>query len=93
MKFIVIGASHASRTADALAATGVQVVKLVQPGWCITKTRVAELADQLKTALENEGDNCTVVYQILINNNYLARTEEGGLVPICTLTNTLMGTW
>ena len=88
MKFIVIGASHASRTADALAATGVQVVKLVQPGWCITKTRVAELADQLKTALENEGDNCTVVYQMFDADYFLAKSDEGGLLLICKLIST-----
>ena len=59
-KFIVIGASHANKTADALAATGAYVIKLVQPGWRVTKTRVAELAAQLKSVLAREGEECTL---------------------------------
>ena len=53
---------------SALAATGAYVVKLVQPGWRVTKTRVAELAAQLKSVLAREGEECTVVFQMLDNN-------------------------
>ena len=76
-KFIVIGASHTNYKADALAATGAQVIKLVQPVWLINKTRVAELAAQLKSVLAKEGEDCTIVFQMLDKNFYMTRNDEG----------------
>ena len=76
-KFIVIGASHTNFKADALAANGAQVINLVQPGWLINKTRVAELAAQLKSVLAKEGEDCTIVFQMLDKNFYMTRNDEG----------------
>ena len=82
-RYVVVGASHAGRTADALAASGASVVKLTVPGWRITKAKVAEMADRLMDTLQQEGPDCSVVFEMFDSNSYLARTEEGGLVPIC----------
>ena len=82
-RFIVVGASHASRTADCLSACGASVVKLTVPGWRITRPKVADMAVRLKDALVEEGEECTVIYEMFDSNFFLARTEEGGLVPIC----------
>ena len=82
-KFIVVGASHANRTAGWLEEKGASVINLAVPGWRITRPKVAELATRLQTALEKEGTDCTVVYEMFDSNCFLARTEEGGLVPIC----------
>ena len=85
--YIVIGASHAARTAAALEAGGAEVVKLTQPGWRVTRPKAAEMAGRLREALEKVDPNCIVVFQIFDSNFYLARTEEGGLVPICKRIN------
>ena len=81
-KYIVVGASHASRTADALAKSGETVTKLTQPGWRITRPKVADFASKLHQLLEKEGADCTVVFEMLDSNFFLAKTEEGGMVPI-----------
>ena len=80
---VVIGASHASRLATALEAAGATVVRVCEPGWRVTKTKVVNMVEKLKAELDAAGEDCTVVYQMLDNNYYFARTEEGGLVPIC----------
>ena len=78
----MVGASHASRTTDALAASGQTVTKLTQPGWRITRPKVADMASKLHQLLEKEGADCTVVFEMLDSNFFLAKTEEGGMVPI-----------
>ena len=80
---MVVGASHASRLGVTLAKAGAKVIQLCEPGWRVTKTRVAALSEKLKVALDAVGEDCTVVYQMLDNSVYFAKTEEGGLVPIC----------
>ena len=85
--YIVIGASHAARTAAALEAGGAEVVKLTQPGWRVTRPKAAEMAARVREALEKVDPNCIAVFQIFDSNFYLARTEEGGLVPICKRIN------
>ena len=85
--YVVVGASHAARTAAALEAGGAEVVKLTQPGWRVTRPKAAEMAAKLREVLESVDPTCTVVFQIFDSNFYLARTEEGGLVPICKRIN------
>ena len=80
---IVVGASNASRTADALADIGSSVVKLTVPGWRITRPKVAEMAAKLQAALAAEDPDCVVVFEMFDANFFLARTEDGGMVPIC----------
>ena len=81
-KFVVVGASHAGRTADALVRTGAIVFKVVVPGWRIMKQTVAKMSDDLKLVLEEAGEDCTVVFQLFDANYYLAKSDEGGLLPI-----------
>ena len=79
----MVGASHASRTADALAASGETVIKLTQPGWRITRPKVADMASKLSQILQKDGADCTVVFEMMDSNFFLAKTEEGGMVPVC----------
>ena len=79
----MVGASHASRTTDALAASGETVIKLTQPGWRITRLKVADMASKLSQILQKDGADCTVVFEMMDSNFFLAKTEEGGMVPIC----------
>ena len=48
---------------------------------------MAELAARLQAALAAEDDNCIVLYQMFDSNFFLARTEEGGMVPVCRRAN------
>ena len=84
-KFVVVGASHAGRTADALVGTGAIVYKVVVPGWRIMKQKVAKMCDDLKLVLAEAGEDCIVVFQLLDANYFLAKSDEGGLLPICKL--------
>ena len=85
--YIVVGASHAARTAAALEAGGAEVVRLTQPGWRVTRPKVAEMAARLREVLEKADPDCIVVFEMFDSNFYLVRTEEGGLVPICKRIN------
>ena len=82
-RYIMVGASHASRTADVLAESGETVTKFTQPGWRITRPKVADMASKLHQLLKKEGADYTVVFEMLDSNFFLAKTEEGGMVPIC----------
>ena len=84
-KFVVVGASHAGRTADALTAAGATVIKLIVPGWRVMKQKVAKMSEDLRQVLAAVGDDYTVVFQMFDANYFLARSEEGGLLPICRL--------
>ena len=41
------------------------------------------MATKLQAALEAEDPDCVVVFEMFDANFFLARTEEGGMVPIC----------
>ena len=43
--------------------------------------KVQYMVDLVRSKLKEAGPNCIVVYQLLDNSFYLARTEEGGLIP------------
>ena len=69
---------------DALVGTGAIVYKVVVPGWRIMKQKVAKMCD-LKLVLAEAGEDCIVVFQLLDANYFLAKSDEGGLLPICKL--------
>ena len=80
-KYVVVGASHAGHTADALADTGTTVYKVVVPGWRIMKQKVAKMCEDLKTVLADAGKDCIVVYQMLDANFFLAKSDKGQVQP------------
>ena len=84
-KYVVVGASHAGCTADALAATIATVTKVVVSGWRIMKQKVAKMCEDLKAVLADVGEDCTVVYQMFDADYFLAKSDEGGLLLICKL--------
>ena len=79
--FLLVGASNAGRTADALEQLGVNVLRAVIPGWRGLKMKVQPMVDLVRSKLKEAGPNCIVVHQLLDNSFYLAKTEEGGLIP------------
>ena len=74
-KFVVVGASHAGRTADALVGTGAIAYKVVVPGWWIMKQKVAKMCDDLKLVLAEAGEDCIVAFQLLNANYFLAKSD------------------
>ena len=81
LHFLVVGSSHADRTAAGLSRTGASVSKLIVPAWRAMKSKVTAMADSIKKQLEGEPNNTVVVLQFLDTSLFMARTEEGGLVP------------
>ena len=49
------------------------------------KQKVAKMCEDLKAVLAETGEDCIVVYQMLDANFFLAKSDEGGLLPICKL--------
>lgn len=69
---IIIGGSNADMTGLAL----------MEPGWHAIKAKVDRMAGLLVCELaKHEGDKIAVVFQLLDNSFFMARTEEGSLIP------------
>jgi len=78
--FIVVGASHARRLADALQESGGLVEVLNMPSYAPQRGTVETAAGQLEEAL-NSSTKKHVIMIMLDNAAYFARTEEGSLIP------------
>jgi hypothetical protein len=77
-RFIVIGASHASRLASALRETGAEVADLAVPGWKISSDSVDAMCLLLKEVLEEEWAGETiVVYMLFDNSSYFGISADG----------------
>jgi hypothetical protein len=81
-RILMIGASHVVREAEILADRGYEVTLVSKPGWRATKGSVAEMVEKVKEALCNISPHDIVVVQLLDNTSYLARSDEGGDLPI-----------
>ena len=77
----MVGASHANRTADALEREGATVMRAVIPGWRALKQKIPPMVELVRAKLSTVREDCTVVFQLFDNSFYMARTEEGGLIP------------
>ena len=82
-QILVVGASNAARTADALERAGADVLRAITPGWRCMKQKVPAMVDLVKQRLEEASPGCVVVYQLYDSSFHFARTEEGSLVPAC----------
>ena len=73
----MVGASNADHTADALKRAGLSVTRAIIPGWRCIKLKIGAMTE-LVQAIKGP---CTVVIQVYDNSFYLAKPEEGGLIP------------
>jgi len=73
LKYLVIGGSHADRTADALCASGLEVTRLTSSGWRATRTSVALVLDKINKLPHHD----VVVLQGLDNSAYFCLGEDG----------------
>jgi len=81
-KFLFIGGSHALREAECLANKGFEVVTCAVSGWRANKTASEEMAEQVQEALRGLCEDDIVVVHCTDNTAFMARTEEGGDLPI-----------
>jgi hypothetical protein len=85
---ILAGASHMRRTADALRELGI-VVKVVETAhWRATKREVQLLLENIREAIgDAKSDEVVLVLGMTDNAYYLARAEDGSLLPNCRSTD------
>jgi len=81
-RVLMIGASHVEREALILADRGYDVTVCSKPGWRATQGAAAEMAEKVEEALLEHRACDVVVLQTLDNSLYMARTVEGGDLPI-----------
>jgi hypothetical protein len=79
IEFMVVGGSHASRTARVMSETGYSVVKIIDTNWRIDRSSCEALATTMVGAMKNE-DPEVVVLQLLDNSIYYTRRGDGSRV-------------
>jgi hypothetical protein len=81
---IVIGASHMRRTALLLANKGHKVKIVETAHWRATKREVDKLLEDIKATIGSDrSDSVALVFCMTDNAYYLARAEDGSLLPHC----------
>ena len=79
--YLVVGSSHAAKTAEALEAGGALVETAVITGWRCYPANVERLAGLVKECLSRpDMKEATVVFQCMDNSFYYARTEDGSIL-------------
>jgi hypothetical protein len=77
-RFVLVGASHASRLASALKDLGAEVADLSVPGWRLSEANVEDSAALLREVLEEEWEGDTIVlFQLFDNTSYYAIGPDG----------------
>jgi hypothetical protein len=85
---ILCGASHMRRTAEALADVGIEVKLVETAHWRATKKEVQQLLQDIKEKIGDLKSNEVVVVMGMTDNAYyLARVEDGSLIPNCRSTD------
>ena len=82
--YIVVGNSHAARTAAAIRNLGKPVVEVILPAWRPTPGQIADLASKVEEAVREakaKYPEASLVLELLDNCFYYAQTEDGSLVP------------
>jgi hypothetical protein len=79
--FIVVGASHAARLAEALRQQGHTVAVVSTPSWRPTATWIETAAKELTGLCANASPDTLILFQFLDCAAYYAKTEEGDLLP------------
>jgi uncharacterized membrane protein YgcG len=82
VKYLVIGGSHAKREGQILVERGYEVLACAVGGWRPNKTAGEEMAVQVEAALQLMSEDDVIVVHCFDNIAYMARSEEGGDLPI-----------
>ncbi len=81
-RYLCVGGSHAINEGNNLADRGHEVIICAVPGWRPNKTAVEEMATKVREALSLLTPNDVVILHLFDNVAYMARSEEGGDLPI-----------
>jgi len=82
MKFLTIGGSHSIREGKSLAAKGYDVLTCAIGGWKPTESACKEMTASVEKSLASLTNDDIVVVHCWDNIAFMARTEEGGDLPI-----------
>ncbi len=86
-KILVIGVSHSIREAEALSTRSFKVISGAARGWWPNLTACEDMAARVEEAVaEMTSDNFCLVH-CFDNIAYMARSEEGGDLPIRKFTS------
>ncbi len=77
MRFVVLGASHASRLANALAGSDFEVIDLSDRRWKLSKLGVEELVGKFEGLLPGLDRDFQLVLSVLDSALYWGETDEG----------------
>ncbi len=81
-RYLFVGGSHAIKEGNAMADRGNEVIICAASGWRPNKTTVEELVVKVEEALRELTSNDVIVLHLYDNIAYMARSEEGGDLPI-----------
>jgi hypothetical protein len=81
-RYLFIGGSHAKMEGNAMADRGHEVIICAASGWRPNKTAVEEMVSKVEEALLEMTPNDVIVLHLYDNIAYMARSEEGGDLPI-----------
>jgi hypothetical protein len=79
---LCIGGSHAIREAETLAGRGYEVITFAVRGCRPNVTAVQDMVAAVEEALQSLTEDDIVIVHCLDNIAYMARSEEGGDLPI-----------
>jgi hypothetical protein len=81
-RYLFIGGSHTKKEGNAIADRGHEVIICAASGWRPNKTAVEEMVSKVEEALLEMTPNDVIVLHLYDNIAYMARSEEGGDLPI-----------
>jgi hypothetical protein len=81
-KALVIGGSHALREGKELASRGYEVICCAVPGGKPNKTACEDMAEKVSEAVTQLSPEDIIVIHCFDNISFMARSEEGGDLPI-----------
>ncbi len=81
-KILVIGGSHSIREAEELAKRGYEVVSCGVSRWRPNMTAIQDMTEKVAEAVKDMSEGDIVLIHCFDNVAYMARSEEGGDLPI-----------
>jgi len=74
---VVVGASHADRTASVLEREGLTVINLARPGWKISEESVKAKISELRRELDRSPSTACIIFMCFDNNVYFGASQIG----------------
>ena len=77
--FVIVGSSHARRTAKALRELGEHVTEVIVPAWRPTTAQIDNIVMKLTSATQGQNGDYIIVYELFDNCFYFAQCDDGSL--------------